>query len=30
MEEKTLNVEVKKLDNKKYQLDVLSLIVYNS
>ena len=30
MEEKSLNVEVNKLENKKYQLDVLSLIVYNS
>ena len=30
MEDKSLYVEVNKLDDKRYQLDVLSLIVYNS
>ena len=30
MEDKSLYVEINKLDDKRYQLDVLSLIVYNS
>ena len=30
MEDKSLYVEVNKLEDKRYQLDVLSLIVYNS
>ena len=30
MEDKSLYVEVDKLNDKRYQLDVLSLIVYNS